>query len=188
MQRPQASDLAPKDWSHVRETINMLCLAVCQIEATLADSNGAVNVLTQSFTHLAEHSNVVARQIQNIRRIDDLNAFKQDIFDTSKEMSANVSASIQAFQFYDRVCQRLDHVARGLERVSAIMEDRVQINDPDAWRKVQESVRDSYTMEAERIMFEFIMRGGSVGDALQIYRHHFEQAEGGEERDDVQLF
>lgn len=188
MQPTPASGLAPDDWSHVRETINMLCLAVCQIEATLADSNGAVEVLTQSFTRLAEHSDSVARELQNIQRVDDLNAFKQDIFDTSKEMSANVSASIQAFQFYDRVCQRLDHVARGLERVSTLMEDRGQINDPDAWHRVQESVRESYTMEAERIMFEFIMRGGSVRDALQIYRHHFEQTDSGDERDDIQLF
>lgn len=188
MEPTPASGLTPDDWSHVRETINMLCLAVCQIEATLTDSNSAVDVLTQSFTRLAEHSDSVARELQNIQRVEDLNAFKRDIFDTSKEMSANVGASIQAFQFYDRVCQRLDHVARGLERVSALMDDHVQINDPKAWRRVQESVRESYTMEAERIMFEFIMRGGSVRDALQIYRHHFEQTDVGDERDDVQLF
>ena len=45
-----------EDWSHVRETINMLCLAVCQIEATMADSNHSVATLTQSFTQLAEHN------------------------------------------------------------------------------------------------------------------------------------
>lgn len=188
MQPTPASGLAPEDWSHVRETINMLCLAVCQIEATLTDSNSAVDVLTQSFTRIAEHSDAVARELQNIQRIEDLDAFKQDISDTSREMSANVSASIQAFQFYDRVCQRLDHVARGLESVSAIMGDSVQINDPQAWRRIQESVKESYTMEAERIMFEFIMRGGSVREALQIYRHHFEQNDPGSERDDIQLF
>jgi len=185
---PQASGLGSADWSHVRETINMLYLAICQIEATLSDSNNAVNTLTQSFTQLAEHSESVAKDIQSINRAEDLDAFKEDITRTSREMSANINSSVQAFQFYDRVCQRLDHVARGLENVSAIMEDEAQINDPVAWRSIQESVKNSYTMEAERIMFEFIMRGGSVKEALQIYRHHFDQRDAENDQDEVQLF
>lgn len=188
MQPTQANDLTPTDWSHVRETINMLCLAVCQIEATLADSNKAVDVLTQSFTQLARHSDTVVRELESVERIEDLKAFKREIADNSAAISDNVNASIQAFQFYDRVCQRLDHVARGLESVSAVMGDGMQINDPDAWRKIQDSVKDSYTMEAERIMFEFIMRGGSVREALQIYRHHFEQTTTDSSPDEIQLF
>jgi hypothetical protein len=188
MQPTPARSLAPEDWSHVRETINMLCLAVCQIEATLTDSNSAIDFLTQSFTRLAQHSEAVVQELHRVQKIEDMEAFKQDILDTSKQMSTDVGASIQAFQFYDRVSQRLDHVARGLESVSALMGDSSQINDPEAWRRVQETVRESYTMEAERIMFEFIIRGGSVRDALQIYRHHFEQNDTGNQRDDVQLF
>lgn len=170
--KPENSALA--EWCHVRETINMLYLAVCQIETTLSDSNSAVNTLSQSFVQLAEHAGAVNRQIQEIERVGDLASFKADMASTTAEMASNINASVEAFQFYDRICQRLDHIARGLERVSLVMEDSAQINDPASWHQIQQDIRNSYTMEAERIMFEFIMRGGSVRDALQIYRHHFE--------------
>ncbi len=180
---------AVTDWSHVRETINMLYLAVCQIEATLGDSNSAVETLTQSFLRLAEHAKSVDQQIQDIQQVEDLVRFKRGISDAAGEMGKNINASIEAFQFYDRICQRLDHVARGLENVSRVMADDQQIDNPAAWERIQGSIKNSYTMEAERIMFEFIMRGGSVQEALQIYRHHFNRPETFDgSKDEILLF
>jgi hypothetical protein len=45
-------------------------------------------------------------------------------------------------------------------------------------------------MEAERIMFEHIMRGHSVAEALEIYHHQFtnDQDESFDTDDDVELF
>lgn len=45
-------------------------------------------------------------------------------------------------------------------------------------------------MEAERIMFEFIMRGGSVKEALEIYHHHFieKQHHDDSTNDEIELF
>lgn len=181
----------PNGWSHVYETINMLYLAVCQIEATLSDSNESVDTLTHSFTRLAAHTTSVSNQVQELTEVSQLDGFKQDLADTAKEMNSNISSSIQAFQFYDRVCQRLDHVARGLEKITLVMSEAAQRDDPGAWRGIQNQIKSSYTMEAERIMFEYIMRGGSVQDALKIYRHHFEKesAEVKQENDDeIELF
>ncbi|WNO11216.1 hypothetical protein [Teredinibacter sp. KSP-S5-2] len=179
-----------QDWSHVAETINMLYLAVCQIEATLHDSNTSVDTLTRSFTLMARHTNDVSQQIQTLTKVEELDSFKHDISSTATEIQTNINSSIQAFQFYDRVCQRLDHIARSLEKVSGIMEDHQAINSPSQWRAVQEDIKQSYTMEAERIMFEYIMRGGKVKDALEIYNHHFtkESAEQANDSDEIELF
>jgi hypothetical protein len=48
-------------------------------------------------------------------------------------------------------------------------------------------------MESERIMFEHIMRGHSVADALEIYHHQFQtdsstQLENFDTDDEVELF
>lgn len=161
------------DWSHVQETINMLIVAVCQIEATLSDSNTSVDTLTQSFIQLAKHTNEVSTQIQNIHEPDELNKFKQDLSDTAREMNANINSSIQAFQFYDRICQRLGHITGSLEQVSSVMSNTDKLESPQAWEKIQDDLKNSYTMDAEHIMFEFILRGGSVKEALEIYKHHF---------------
>lgn len=178
------------DWSHVRETVNMLYLAVCQIEATLEDSNRSVNTLTESFTALAGHTQSVSDQVQNLTEPSELNAFKKDITETAQELKDNISSSVQAFQFYDRVCQRLDHVARSLESVSDLLSAENKKSCPDEWKSIQGQIKSSYTMDAERIMYEFIMRGGQVKEALEIYKHHFDQSEGNvdQDNDEIELF
>ena len=185
-------DLTPEkqieSWSHIVETINMLYLAVCQIEATMADSNSSVDTLTQSFTNLANHAGEVGNQIQTIEKVEELEEFKQDVTNTTNEMQANISASIQAFQFYDRVCQRIDHVARSLEQVTELLSDNDRMCSPDAWKTAQDKIKSSYTMEAERIMFEFIMRGGTVKEALNIYAHHFANEDNSNDEDEIELF
>jgi len=179
-----------EDWSHVRETINMLCLAVCQIEATMSDSNRSVDTLTSSFTALALHSRSVSAKINSLSKPEQLHEFKDDLNNTTTELQQNINASVLAFQFYDRVCQRLDHVARSLEKVSGLLETENALHAPEAWKHIQENIKSSYTMEAERIMFEHIMRGGTVKDALEIYRHHFEETGPSvdSDNDEVELF
>ena len=103
-------------------------------------------------------------------------------------MKTNISASICAFQFYDRVCQRLDHVSRSLEKVSAVMASRESLCQPDAWRKIQLDIKSSYTMEAERLMFDYIMQGGSVAEALRIYREQIDASGNKNNEDEIELF
>lgn len=187
---PEALENNDTNWSHVRETINMLYLAICQIEATMKDSNRSVITLTDSFTALANHTAEVSKQIQTLKKPEELEQFKQDISETTAELQSNISASIQAFQFYDRVCQRLDHVSNSLEHVSGLLESDERVQEPNEWKKVQGTIKASYTMEAEHIMFEFIMRGGSVKQALEIYRHHFDSPDNkvDQDNDEIELF
>lgn len=174
---------------HIRETINMLYLAVCQIEATMNDANESVDTLTSGFTTLAEHTHDMSYKVQSVGEATEMEAIKDDISSTAKEIQSKISQSVQAFQFYDRVCQRVDHVARSLEKVTNLLGDSDAINNDDAWQTLQHSIKSSYTMEAERIMFEFIMRGGAVDEALEIYRHHFEKNQDSDEDDDeIELF
>ncbi len=185
---PEDKVSAESSWSYVSETVNMLYLAVCQIETTMTDANTSVNTLTDSFTHLANHTREVGSQVQNVEKLEELSDFKQDVTKTADEIQDNISKAIQAFQFYDRVCQRVDHVARSLEKVSSLLEDNSNINEKSSWKNIQETIKSSYTMEAERIMFEFIMRGGSVKEALEIYNHHFQQEPEEKDDDEVELF
>ncbi|WP_370978694.1 hypothetical protein [Agaribacterium sp. ZY112] len=178
-----------QDWSHVRETVNMLYLAICQIEATLGDSNVSVETLTQSFTSLANHTHSIADQAKQLNDPEELDVFKKDVSTTTTELQSNISASIEAFQFYDRVCQRLDHVSTSLEKVSDLLGSDNQICDPNAWKNVQNGIKSSYTMEAEHLMFEYLMRGGSVQEALEIYKHHFEKEQNDiQNNDEIELF
>ncbi|WP_054114231.1 hypothetical protein [Marinagarivorans algicola] len=184
------SSITLDDWSHVRETINMLYLAICQIEATLSDSNASVETLTHSFTALAEHNHAMNANIQAVNEPQDLEAFKKTIADTTDKMNVNIKKSVQAFQFYDRVCQRLDHVSSSLKTVSGIMSNNDSLHIPAEWRRIQNTIKNSYTMEAEHAMFEHIMQGGSIEEALDIYQQHFNQytSHPRNDADNIELF
>ena len=179
-----------ESWCHVQETIVMLYLAVCQIETSVVESNHSVDQLTRSFTQLAEHSQEVNRRLQQISEPQQLAALQKMVSDDTEEVHNQVAGAVTAMQFYDRISQRLDHVARSLERMTEVMGTSDRINDPEAWKQIQGEVKSSYSMEAERIMFEHIMRGASVKEALEIYRHHFDSEEVGtqDNGDEVELF
>lgn len=158
------------DWSQVRETINMLTLAVSQIECTMTDGEKSVSELTQSFTYIAGK---LQEMVEANKASDDASTQEQQI--TAQDVHQRVVNAIISFQFYDRLSQRLDHVKRDLSWLSELVSSPEMLYNPMAWQKLQEDIMSNYTMEEERLMFQHIMNGASVQEALEIYRHHFEK-------------
>lgn len=172
----------PLEWEHVKSTINLLTLAVSQIECTMTDGEQSVGELSKSFTYIAD-------KLSSLVRLSD-NTDSPDIADQAAEIQSRISSSIVAFQFYDRLSQRLDHVKRDLSWLSELVSDPSQANNPAAWKKLQEDIKSNYSMEEERIMFEHIMNGATVQEALEIYHHHFDPKESSPDSDgdEVELF
>tara|TARA_R110002072_G_scaffold24747_3_gene83686 strand:- start:23338 stop:23925 length:588 start_codon:yes stop_codon:yes gene_type:complete len=188
---PQAPSTAKQpdlDWSQVRETINMLTLAVSQVECTMSDGEKSVTELTQSFTY-------IANQLQGLLDPPNKNESSEnnelETFRLStEEIHQKIMSAIVAFQFYDRLTQRLDHVKRDLSWLSRLVSDPAQVYNPSAWSKLQEDIMSNYTMEEERIMFQHIMNGASVDEALEVYQHHFsaKKDEHDSTNDEIELF
>lgn len=176
------------DWSQVRETINMITLAVSQIECTMTDGEKSVTELTDSFTYIASQLKEVIESSESAKESsnNDLESMKLSATDIHQQ----IMNAIVAFQFYDRLTQRLDHVKRDLNWLSNLVGDPQQIFNPNSWSKLQQDIMSNYTMEEERIMFEHIMKGASVDEALDIYRHHFtsKKDENDDTNDEIELF
>ena len=174
------------DWSQVRETINMLTLAVSQVECTMTDGEKSITELTQSFTYIANQLQNIVDTKSNDSAESQLHAIKENAVDIHQKV---VTATI-AFQFYDRLTQRLDHVKRDLGWLSDLVSNPQQLYNPDAWKKLQTDIMSNYTMEEERLMFEHIMNGASVENALDIYHHHFDSKKDDDDHtsDEVELF
>ena len=101
--------------------------------------------------------------------------------------------SIVAFQFYDRLTQKLSHVYESLAHLGDLINSPAKLYNPDEWKRIQEEIRSNYTMECERLMFDQIMEGASVTQALELYRHQFEQTESiavadDDTEDNIELF
>jgi hypothetical protein len=75
--------------------------------------------------------------------------------------------AIVAFQFYDRLSQRLSHVCHSLADLSSLVADGDRALRRDEWVKLQESIRSKYTSAEEREMFEAALAGVPVREVLQ---------------------
>jgi hypothetical protein len=65
--------------------------------------------------------------------------------------------------------QRLDHVCHSLSGLSELVGDNARLYNPAEWSALQEAIRSKYTMAEERAMFDAVMAGATVQDALQTY-------------------
>lgn len=181
--QPGSSAARPDlDWSQVRETILMLNLAIAQMEMAMHDSTGSVDVLTQSFTGM--FGNMMGL-VEAAQALPD-STVKQSIQALGANITVQMQGAIVAFQFYDRLSQRLGHVSRSLEALTGIVNDPARLYNPGAWHDLQQQIRSKYTMEDEKLMFDTVLATGDVRKALDEFVARKHQEAGGS--DDIELF
>jgi predicted RNase H-like nuclease (RuvC/YqgF family) len=83
--------------------------------------------------------------------------------------------------------QRLHHVNSGLIETATLLEDPDSIV-PQDWHKLQSGIKDNYTMESERAMFEQIVAGTSLKEALSSFKQSKDNESTSQTEDDVELF
>jgi hypothetical protein len=164
------------DWSQVRETVLMLELAAGQIEAAMKDSNTSVAVLTDSFTSIAD-------TVSTLPDNGESGAAKATLHGITDHVSGMVNQSIVAFQFYDKLAQRLDHICLSLASLSDLVGDQARLFNPAQWATLQEKIRSKYSMREEVEMFEAVMAGMPVKEALARFMTEMK-----DKGDDIELF
>lgn len=192
---PGSSANAPDlNWSQVKETIAMLCLAMAQVETSLHDSNESVCQLTDSFTGMASDANSLCQLCDDLEPGQPMTEETiAQLRATSSYTLSRVTQAVVAFQFYDRMTQKLGHVNNSLLKVGDLIGDTGRIFNPREWVQIQETIKSNYTMECERLMFEQIMLGKTIQEALELYHHEFREQDklkpaDDKTDDDIELF
>lgn len=157
------------DWSQVRETVLMLELAAGQVDAAMHESNSSVNALTDTFTTMAESLRLVEDAIATLPDTVGNSMVVNSIREGTEQVSEKMHQAIIAFQFYDKLVQRLDHVCHSLESLGRLVGDNGRLFNPGEWVALQEQIRSKYTMEEERAMFDAVIQGVPVKEALEHY-------------------
>ena len=178
---PSRADNPDLDWSQVRETILMLNLAVAQIELSLRNGNDSVTCLGDSFT-------AMAGDVEMIRAAAD--ALPDCVStDTISERCSRVSEQMQdaiiAFQFYDKMTQRLSHLSNSMAALATLVNTPTELYNPYAWRSLQDKIKSTYTVPSDIAMFEAILTGCSVEDALKASEQATQERQ---DDDDIELF
>jgi hypothetical protein len=109
---------------------------------------------------------------------------RQTLLGAADQVSGMVHQAIIAFQFYDKLVQRLGHVTQSLGGLSDLVGDTRRIFSPQEWTDLQERIRAKYTTPDEREMFEAVMRGVPVAQAIEQYVDALKN----KQNDDIELF
>ncbi len=168
------------DWSQVRETVKLIAVSASQVEASVLKGDHSVSNLTESFTGMAMHLDAITNALDDLEESEAKETIKMHCMMTSER----VHTSIIEFQFYDRMKQCLEHVTDNLMGLSDIIETPKLLYNPDEWQKLQNFIRSGYSMESEKIMFDAILQGKSIQEAIALYEAHEHQ----DDDDDIELF
>ena len=183
-QSPSTAVSPDLDWSQVRETVRMLFLAVAQIEIALRESDDSVEHLTNAFTTMVGYENVIALAVDDLPADENTAIVRDTIKQNAEKVSSEMQGAIMAFQFYDKLTQRLAHVSSSIEELSDLVGDMQRIYNPYEWKGLQTKIKSKYSMREEHEMFDSVMKGGDVRDAIRKYNDaHKKDLE-----DDIEFF
>ena len=159
------------DWDQVQETVKLLTLSAVQVDVILQESDSSVNTLTESFTDIVESMQMINNHLLSLDDSDP----RDKALACCSETKAKIQAAIIAFQFYDRMQQCLQHVTSNLRGLSKFVESPERLYNPHEWQEFQNQIRSRYTMESEKMMFDAILQGKSIDDAIAVkdaYQHN----------------
>ena len=139
---------AAEAWTPEQQIAHMLDLCEAQIEAALSESDIAVDALTKAFSTLAD-----------AMRANGADAAQTDA------LSKQMASAVMAFQFYDKLTQRLGHVRYSLSTLALFVCDRSQASEREQWRKLFMTLRRLYRTEEERQIFQLMVEGVPADEA-----------------------
>lgn len=73
-------------------------------------------------------------------------AIRNSIKSNSEKTAIEMQSAIMAFQFYDKLTQRLMSVSNSIESLSELVKDTQKICNPLEWHHLQDQIKSKYTM------------------------------------------
>jgi hypothetical protein len=189
-------ELTAKD---VQETVLLLYISMAQIEMSMRDGDTSVGTLVESFKEMADDIRKIENTSKKISIGDDASDALLDIRDIIQSNSGIVSVrmmeAIIAFQFYDKLSQRVAHVSSSINGLSKLMRDAKCKDDKAKWSGLKEKVRSNNAMAEETLLYEAIMSGLSVEESVNKVREEIRLKEEAswdsdsiDDDDDIDLF
>lgn len=179
----------------VQQTILILNLSIAQIELSISEGDHSVNALIDSFRFMSQHIEEIQSATKQIGSISTENSdFQQQhslLLSQTDELALKMQQAIIAFQFYDKLSQRLGHVSYGLSGLAEIVSHEMRVKDAAEWEAFKKSVRRGTTMREEEELFELIFdQHIPSAQAIEIMKERMSQRmhEEQKEHEEIELF
>ena len=168
------------DWSQVRETVHMLNLSVLLIEHSMSEGDASIDSLADAFVLMVSEIEGMMKVVETLPDSEQ----KTSLGSVGSIVTNQVRSVITAFQFYDKLSQRLAHVSNSMNSLSDIILDPARIFNPQEWSSLQQVINSKHTIDKDRKMFDAISNGASLQEAITMT----EEAEIAADDDDIELF
>ena len=154
-------------WTPEQQIARLLSLCEAQMESALSESDVAVEELVKSFAGLIEAGQALGSLSEKTPE-----AGVPDLAAQLDALKKQTAAAIVAFQFYDKLTQRLGHVRYSLSALAMFVCDHAKTGERDQWRRMFATLRRLYRTEEERQLFRMMVEGASAEEA----REHIQQS------------
>jgi hypothetical protein len=150
-------------WEELHKAILALNLSVAQIDLSMTEGSYSVDALIDSFNFMREGLENMRGHIMN-DDASELSGLKAHVLAESNALSDKVTSSIIAFQFYDRLSQRLHHVSDSLSILADIMGSKDKPVDDVVWQAFIEKMAKYAAMREEHELFDLIFEQGLTSE------------------------
>ena len=177
------------NYSHVKDTLKMLSITIAQISTSLSETNSNIDKLSSAFSNIANNVLTIHNSAMSISCVEPKDQMELELIQASSSAAKDtLSQTVVDFQLFDRLDQRLTHVIKSLDDMSALIQNPDRLQNPVEWMELQSNLHNSYSMHSERLMFASIMGGSSIEDAIAIYHAAPPEETEEIESDDSELF
>lgn len=185
LEASQIDSTALADWTPEQQIAHMLRLCEAQMESALSESDVAVESLIKVFTSMTETARAVKAMTQALP--SEQSAAAAGLGQQLDAITRQMTSAIIAFQFYDKLSQRLDHVRYSVTTLAAFVCDPQKSSQREQWCRLFTTLRGQYRTEEERRIFEMMVEGASA-DAAREHIHQTTMTLRAAATGDIELF
>lgn len=158
------------EWKELKQTIMALNLSIAQIDLSMTEGSYSVDTLIDSFNFMREGLEALRGNVLN-GNATELESIKSHFMEQSGIISEKVTASIVAFQFYDKLSQRLHHVSQSLSALSDIISSGDRTVDEVTWNSFRDKMAKYAAMREEYELYELIFKHDMTGSqAIEVMK------------------
>jgi len=143
--------------------MQLLTISAAQLEHAMQAGEDATATLTGSFLEMLEDLQTLSGHLHLLQDSEP----GQRALRHCTSATNHIHQAVTACQHFDRLQQRLEHVLLGLQYMLQLLECPADQHQAGKWKKLQEELRSRYTMESEKIMFDAILQGKSIAQAIE---------------------
>jgi len=158
------------EWKELKQTIMALNLSIAQIDLSMTEGSYSVDTLIDSFNFMREGLEALRSNVLD-GNATELESIKSHFMEQSGIISEKVTASIVAFQFYDKLSQRLHHVSQSLSALSDIISSGDRTVDEVTWNNFRDKMAKYAAMREEYELYELIFKHDMTGSqAIEVMK------------------